>query len=242
MKTHSCGAILYMIHEGQVCIVLGMEKGDWFPFKGTRERGETNIQTAIREINEETCGVVNVKYIELNCNFTTKRKHYHIGLIKITSEEFDAFYTNKDIMLKKINTQDYNFTYMEKTDIKKFPINDISNIKFHEISTIPIKFYYKYLIKLQYAIDKCSSKLPEYQNEKYEKNITYKPFNNFKPFNSVKSFNSVNFNSVKHLKPFIQNDTENLEEINNFNKMCITYTHCNFKNIMSPEYVNSIKT
>ena len=31
--------------------------------------------------------------------------------------------------------------------IKKFPINDISNINFHEISTIPIKFYYKYLIK-----------------------------------------------------------------------------------------------
>ena len=231
MKTHSCGAILYMIHEGQVCIVLGMEKGDWFPFKGTRERGETNIQTAIREINEETCGVVNVKYIELNCNFTTKRKHYHIGLIKITSEEFDAFYTNKDIMLKKINTQDYNFTYMEKTDIKKFPINDISNINFHEISTIPIKFYYKYLIKLQYAIDKCSSKLPEYQNEKYEKILTYKPFNNFKPFNSVKSFNNV-----KNLKPFIQNDTENLEETPNFNKICITYTHCKFKNIISLDY------
>ena len=224
MKTHSCGAILYTIQEGQVCIVLGMEKGDWFPFKGTRERGETNTQTAIREINEETCGVVNIKYIELNCNFSTKRKHYHIGLVRITSEEFDAFYTNKDIMAKKINTKDYKLTYMEKTEIKKFPINTISNINFHEISTIPIKFYYKYLIKLQYAINKCSTKLPEYKNEK-EENIIYKPFN-----------------SVKCLKPFIKNASRNLEELSNFNKISITYTHCNFKNIMSPEYVNSIKT
>ncbi len=149
MKIHSCGAILYNIHKGKVYIVLGMEKGDWFPFKGTKERGESNIQAAIREINEETCGSVFINYIELRCNYSTKRKHYHIGLIKISDDEFDNFYVNKNLMLKKVNTQDYKISYMEKTDIKRFSIDEILNNEFHEITKIPIQYYYRYLVKVQ---------------------------------------------------------------------------------------------
>ena len=55
MKKHSCGAILYTIHNNNIYVILGLEDGKWFPFKGVREHGETNTQAAIREINEETC-------------------------------------------------------------------------------------------------------------------------------------------------------------------------------------------
>ena len=42
MKKHSCGAILYTISKKKVYIILGMENGEWFPFKGTREKCENN--------------------------------------------------------------------------------------------------------------------------------------------------------------------------------------------------------
>jgi ADP-ribose pyrophosphatase YjhB (NUDIX family) len=156
MKKHSCGAILYTIRNGNVCIVLGMEGSEWFPFKGIRERGETNIQAALREIKEETCDAVNIKHIELKCNYSTKRKHYHIGLARITSSEFNRFFHNRDTMLKDYQSKltDYNWAYLEKNDIKMFPIDNIRNQKFHEITDIPIRHYYKYLVRLQRVIRK----------------------------------------------------------------------------------------
>jgi ADP-ribose pyrophosphatase YjhB (NUDIX family) len=153
MKKHSCGAILYTISNNNVYVVLGMEKGQWFPFKGTREKGETNNQAAIREIKEETCNAVHIKHIELKCNYSTKRKHYHIGLTRITSEEFNLFYHNKHIMLHEYNPKgtplEYNWAYVEKEDIKMFPLDNIMSNNFHEITKIPIKYYYHYLSKLQ---------------------------------------------------------------------------------------------
>lgn len=151
MKKHSCGAILYTIHNGNVYIVLGMEKGEWFPFKGIRERGETNVQAALREIKEETCNAVNAEHIELKCNYSTKRKHYHIGLTRITQDEFSQFYHNREVMLNDChsNASKYNWAYLEKNDIKMFPIDDIMSYNFHEITDIPIRHYYHFLIKLQ---------------------------------------------------------------------------------------------
>jgi ADP-ribose pyrophosphatase YjhB (NUDIX family) len=153
MKKHSCGAILYIIRRGTVYIVLGMEKGQWFPFKGLRDRGETNTQAAIREIKEETCNSVHITNIDLNCNYSTKRKHYHIGLVRITPDEFSQFYYNRENMLNDWRADNksscYNWNYLEKNDIKMFPVDDIMNYNFHEITEIPIKYYYNHLIKLQ---------------------------------------------------------------------------------------------
>lgn len=157
MKRHSCGAILYTVYNNKIYIVLGMEKGQWFPFKGTRDKGETNEQAAIREINEETCGVVKLKNIDLKCHYSTKRKHYHIGLIKIQSDIIDEFYKNR----AHINTNNYyhNYdVYLEKSDIKMFSLESIFNNNFHEVTAIPIKYYFPYL------------KLLEKQNNNIENN------------------------------------------------------------------------
>ena len=144
MKKHSCGAILYLVENNTVFIILGMEKGQWFPFKGVREKGETNDCAAIREINEETCGSVCIKYIDLKCNYSTKRKHYHIGLVIIYKNDFINFYKNRENM---INCGKVDF--LEKNKIKMFQIDNILVNNFHEITSIPIKFYLPYLINLQ---------------------------------------------------------------------------------------------
>jgi hypothetical protein len=225
MKTHSCGAILYTIYEGNVCIVLGMEKGDWFPFKGTKERGETTMQAAIREINEETCDSVKITYIDLQCNFSTKRKHYHIGLTQITSEEFDKFYTNREIMMKKYNTPEYKFAYLEKNEIKRFPINNISDNKFHEITLIPIRFYYKYLNKLQKEISNvskthdmpCIIEQIDYKKNDQYKTILYKKYNTH---NSQYKY-QINNKYINSPRPF-----RNIFNNTNVNNV---YTKCNIK-------------
>jgi hypothetical protein len=156
MKTHSCGAILYTIYEGNICIVLGMEKGEWFPFKGTKEMGESNMQTAIREIKEETCDTVHINYIDLCCHFSTKRKHYHIGLVGMTTEEYNNFNVNRESFLK-----DDNKVYLEKTAIKRFPICTIFENEFHIITLKAIRYYYEYLVNLQRKINTDSIKCVE---------------------------------------------------------------------------------
>ena len=146
MKKHSCGAILYTISKKKVYIILGMENGEWFPFKGTREKCENNKQAAIREIHEETCGIVNVKYIDLKCNFSTKRKHYHIGLVYVPLDNIKQFYKTRKNILEKTP---HNTAYLEKTEINLFELDNILNYKFHEVTRIPVYYYKEFLGKLQ---------------------------------------------------------------------------------------------
>lgn len=150
MKKHSCGAILYTIFNNKVYIILGLEKGKWYPFKGTREKGESNEMAAIREIYEETCGVIKLDKIDLDCNFSTKRKYYHIGLLYIQSEFIDRFYINRQYLLNNIDIIDKKYkAFLEKNDIKMFSLNEINNREFHHVTSTPIKYYYNRLKKIE---------------------------------------------------------------------------------------------
>jgi 8-oxo-dGTP pyrophosphatase MutT (NUDIX family) len=157
--------------------VLGMEKGQWFPFKGTREKYETNEQAAIREINEETCGVVKLENIELKCNYSTKRKNYHIGLIKIQCDVIDKFYKNRAQIT--INNYDNNYdVFLEKSDIKMFPLESIFNNNFHSVTVIPINYYLPYLKLLETQINnieniKISPYLTSISNKRIQQKNVY---------------------------------------------------------------------
>ncbi len=162
MKKHSCGAILYTIHNNSLYIVLGMEKAQWFPFKGVREKDETNQQAAIREICEETCGVVkaqDISDIDLQCNYTTKRKHYHIGLAYIPYGGIREFYKNRNKLIAESESlTEYKggdaekWAYLEKTQLSTFSLNAATTYKFHYITDTPIKFYHARLMEMQSTI------------------------------------------------------------------------------------------
>lgn len=66
MREESCGAVVYYQNE---FLLLHYEAGHWdFP-KGNRERGETRLETAIREIEEET-GIQNLEFSDFEEEIT----------------------------------------------------------------------------------------------------------------------------------------------------------------------------
>ena len=72
MREESCGAVIYSDHE---FLLLHYEAGHWgFP-KGNRERGETKLETARREIEEET-GLTELEFtdFEESINYFYKRE------------------------------------------------------------------------------------------------------------------------------------------------------------------------
>ncbi len=154
MKFHSCGAILYTIYNSKVYIILGKEHGGWFPFKGRCESGETFEQAAVREIKEETCNLISLdeNEIKLDCNFSTSRKHYHIGLVFVPYSFIKEFYTQRHTLSDE--------KFLEKTHVKMFNINTLNVRSFHQVTSVPVLYYYQFLKKLQEKINKTNKLFP----------------------------------------------------------------------------------
>ena len=136
---NSCGAILYSRHPTtkKTGIILGLERGEWTPFKGCCNEGESFVDTAIREIKEETHGLVKLHDIKLHHQFSTKNKIYHIGLVFVDYDLLENFKEEK----KKINTP---ACYLEKEKLRFFPVDDIPELldSFHIITRASIMFYW----------------------------------------------------------------------------------------------------
>ena len=135
----SCGAILYAFNDsGELGVILGDEIKDtnvsYLPFKGCMEPGETPEITAIREINEETCGIVQLNTIKLDHKFTTKRKEYHIGLVEVPYKIVSQF---SDIVKTESKKQ-----FKEKRSIKFFRMRDLhKNHEIHPITKASLLYY-----------------------------------------------------------------------------------------------------
>ena len=135
----SCGAILYAFnHNGDLGIILGDEYRDasvsYLPFKGGVESGETPEQAAIREIDEETCGLVKLNSIELDHKFTTKRKEYHIGLVEVPFDIVEQF--------NELVKSEQRAKYKEKRNIKFFLIKELyRNHEIHPITKSSLLYY-----------------------------------------------------------------------------------------------------
>lgn len=149
---HSCGAILYTIYKQRVYVVLGREFDEWMPFKGTNEEGETWDETAVREIEEETCGLVRIapNQIQLRCIFATNRKYYHIGLIYVDYHNIMRF--------KQVRKRMHKKAYREKTAIRLFDIAYLHNVRFHPITTRCIIFYLLDLKRIQEQLTQSCKK------------------------------------------------------------------------------------
>jgi ADP-ribose pyrophosphatase YjhB (NUDIX family) len=139
---HSCGAILYTYDpNGDLGIILGMEGTHWLPFKGGCEGDETIEETAVREIYEETCGLVHVTKISLDHVFNSKHKHYHIGLYEVPYDIIRQFPKKRKEATEK--------RFMEKQSVKFFPLTGLRcNKNIHSITRASIKFFWDQFIVL----------------------------------------------------------------------------------------------
>lgn len=140
---NSCGAILYTFDkEGKIGVILGCEGfEEWLPFKGCNEEGETYEQTAIREIREETCGLVDINSIVLEHVFTTKHKIYRIGLCQVDFDIIEKFALARSAENRK--------EFREKQEIKFFALETVfAKPSVHSISRASIKFYWDKLMTI----------------------------------------------------------------------------------------------
>ncbi len=143
----SCGAFLCTHNkEGQFGLILGREKSHYLPFKGCSHEGEKDVDTASRELYEETCGLVFIppEDIKLLHIFETKRKEYRIGLV----------YVNYDIIEKfhELYKAEDRVEYMEKDSLKFFPFdnNILKSYEIHNITKASIRYYWNNLVSLKY--------------------------------------------------------------------------------------------
>lgn len=75
MKEKSAGAIVFREDKERKYLILHYEEGHWdFP-KGNIEEGESEKQTVIREVEEET-GIKEIKFIE---GFKEKINYFYTG-------------------------------------------------------------------------------------------------------------------------------------------------------------------
>ena len=136
-KPVSCGALLYANDPtGQLGVIVGMEATEsygYLPFKGRPEQNETLEQAAIREVYEETCGLILVNQIDLRHQFETAHKKYYIGLIKVPYEIVEQFEQKRAV--------ETNACRMEKRKIKFFPLSQLYNKEIHPLSRLSVKFW-----------------------------------------------------------------------------------------------------
>ena len=128
---HSCGAILFTKENGERQYALVMEVTGSYGFpKGNQEGAETDIETATREIREET-GITNLRFIP-NLKRTIR---YKVGdFIEKEVVYFVAYYDNQDFDIQIKN---------EILSVKKYPIDIALNLlKFQELKNILIETDY----------------------------------------------------------------------------------------------------
>jgi ADP-ribose pyrophosphatase YjhB (NUDIX family) len=173
---NSCGAIFYAFDpSGQIGIILGEEGDDFLPFKGCNEPGETYEQTAIREIHEETCGLINISDIKLEHVFSTKSKIYRIGICQVPYSIVEQFNKSRLLESRKV--------FREKKELLFFPITTVlSNPRVHNISRSSIKYYWDRIISLSennINTTTCNSRYhgmsENYANEIYKLTIGENP-------------------------------------------------------------------
>ena len=133
----SCGALLWAIDEhGRPGVILGAEFNDAFgylPFKGRPEPYETHEQAAIREVYEETCGLVSIDKIDLLHKFETSHKKYYIGLVQVPYAILSQF--------EKARKNVADASYLEKRRLKFFLLRKMTSREVHPLSRRSIKFY-----------------------------------------------------------------------------------------------------
>lgn len=155
---NSCGALFFSVDpRGRRGVILGKEGNSYFVFKGCPSKEEEKHYganpailfkvAASREIYEESCGLINIDYRELNLEHLFHKrsdgyiKRYHIGLIYVPYSFIREFVTQRT----QANLQK---SFREKTQVKFFELEEsLRSNEVAEITKRSIIFYKDRMLK-----------------------------------------------------------------------------------------------
>lgn len=119
-KQISCGIIFVDVNEEKILMVHPTNQRDYWDFpKGRIEAGETTLDAAIREVEEETSIVMNENDTINDLGFYHYNQHKNIHMYSCLEKEFDVNVLFCDTMVPNTNPP-----YPECDDFKMFSIED----------------------------------------------------------------------------------------------------------------------
>lgn len=104
LQEKSCGAVVFIRKPELRFLLLHYEEGHWGFVKGNVESNETEKETVLRELKEET-GIIDIKFIEgfretITYIYNRKGKSFHkqvaFFLIETQTEEIKLSYEHSD--------------------------------------------------------------------------------------------------------------------------------------------------
>lgn len=125
LQEKSCGAIVFIRKPELLFLLLHYEEGHWGFVKGNVEFNETEKETVLRELKEET-GIINVKFIEgfreiITYTYTRKGKLVHKQVV--------FFLIETQTKAIKLSYEHSGFLWLPFTDgINTLPFNNSKNI------------------------------------------------------------------------------------------------------------------
>jgi len=121
-KEVSCGAILFRESNGiRNYLLLHYESGYWDFAKGRREKGESEKETTIREVHEET-GINDLTFID---NFKKKINWFYKRGGETIFKEVTYFLCETEIEEVKICTEHIGYIWLNYEDaVKKATFKD----------------------------------------------------------------------------------------------------------------------
>jgi 8-oxo-dGTP pyrophosphatase MutT (NUDIX family) len=139
MKKISCGAIIFRKENGKLYFLLLKYPNYWgFP-KGEKEENESEIETAKREIKEET-GIEELKFI-----FGFKREYEYSYFLKGKKIEKKAI-----LFLAETNQKDVKISW-EHEDFKWAEYDEALKLLTYEEDKKSLKNAYEFLKKMKYV-------------------------------------------------------------------------------------------
>jgi len=109
LNEKSCGAIVYYKNNSEVkFLLLQYEAGHWDFVKGNVEEGETEKDTTIRELREETC-IVDIQFID---GFKEKISYFYKRQGLTIHKEVVFFLLQSKATEVKISFEHIGFTWL----------------------------------------------------------------------------------------------------------------------------------
>jgi 8-oxo-dGTP pyrophosphatase MutT (NUDIX family) len=126
IEERSAGAILFNeTNSERKFLLLNYPSGHWDFVKGNIEKGETLLQTVIREIREET-GITDVEFIE---EFEDKIEYHYQREGDLVHKEVVFFLAKTKTTVVKISHEHVGFVWLNFDDaLKKLTYKNAKNI------------------------------------------------------------------------------------------------------------------